>query len=462
MVSWDDVLFGVLTGGAYNAAKGAAQAGAAAGKIGDDLGKAVTLTTEKALNLLDEITAFVTELEHQMVIKRLTPRNENDLWDEDRQRLTDLKNLLTIYEAEYKKFGGQDTNYDTLVQSIVDMMMGNIAPKLGQFAIKILVIRQAIDDIYYHEPGVIPETIYQVKSVIERFNTLEQPRIETLMDITHDTIEEGNEILVEVKKLFIIRQYKEKSLTSLSAEDKAQHIRLMTMRAHYNDLIAKNSVLAGSLQQGLADVRISGPMLPTGAAIPGVLPAPGQPGSFAASGPAKVKIPLTGVSVSPVVLENSPVQVKNSKIDALLAANTTVQGRLVFFERERLKLDKSLFKLTNELVEVPGVIPNTLDEVYLITKRFRTEEQPRIEKLMDSSNATIVETTTVLKSVDLTVLESKKLLAQANANLQMFQGWLVFLSKFRIPILIGCGCMVLLVIAIMVMVLVVLVKMAFF
>lgn len=434
MVSWDDVLFGVLTGGAYNAAKGAAQAGAAAGKIGDDLGKAITLTTEKALTLLDEITAFVTELEHQMVIKRLTPRSENDLWDEDRQRLSDLKNLLTSYEAEYKKFGGPDTNYNTLVQSIVDMMMGNIAPKLGQLAIKILVIRQAIDDIYYHEPGVIPETIYQVKSVIERFNTLEQPRIETLLDTTHDTIEEGNEILVEVKKLFIIRQYKEKSLTSLSAEDKAQHIRLMTQRAHYDDLIAKNSVLAGSLQQGLADVRISGTVVPAGTVIP----------------------------VSPSILENSPVQVKNSKIDALLAANTTVQGRLVFFERERLKLDKSLFKLTNELVEVPGVIPNTLDEVYLITKRFRIEEQPRIEKLMDSSNATILETTSVLKSVDLTVLESKKLLAQANANLQMFQGWLVFLSKFRIPILIGCGCMVLLVVAIMIMVLVVLVKMAFF
>ncbi len=462
MVSWDDVLFGILTGGAYNAAKAAVQAGDAVGQIGDDIGKSVAITTEKVLTLLDEITAFVTELEQLMVIKRLTPRDENDLWDEDKERLAALRNLEASYEAMYLHYGGADTNRSTLIQSIVEMMMGRGAPVLGQLAIQIIVVRNAINDIYFNEPGVMPETIYQVKGVIERFHTLEQPRIETLMDATTDTIEEGNEILIEVKKLFVIRRYTVKPLASLSPEDMALHVQLMARKARFDDLVAKNRTLADSLQKRLADIRVSATVLPGSVVKAGVPPVTRPAGVHVVSEPVHGIIPSAGVSASPGMPGNVNAELKNSQVAALLGAGNVLQGRLLFYEREQLKVDKSLFRLTHVLEEVPGVIPNTLDEVYLSIKRFRTEAQPRIERIMDSSNATLLETTVVLHSVDQAVIESKTLLEQVNTSLQKVQGWFDFLSDYRIPLLIGCGCVAVLFVAIMVMVLVVLVKIAFF
>jgi len=455
MVSWDDVLFGALTGGAYNAAKAAAQAGDAVGQIGDDIGKSVAITTEKVLTLLDELTAFVTELDQMLVIKRLTPRDENDLWDEDKERLAALRNLEASYEATYLQYGGADTTRSTLVQSIVDMMMGRGAPVLGLLALKIIVVRNAINDIYFNEPGVIPETIYQVKSVIERFHTLEQPRIETLMDTTTDTIEEGHEILTEVKKLFVIRKYTIKPLASLSPEDMALHVQLMARKARFDDLVAKNRTLADSLQKRLADIRVSAKELPGSVVKAGVPPGTRPAGVHEVFDPVHGIIPSAGVSASPGMQAHVNAELKNSQVVALLGAGNVLEGRLLFYEREQLKVDKSLFRLTHVLEEVPGVIPNTLDEVYLSIKRFRTEEQPRIERIMDSSNAMLLETTVVLHSVDQVVIESKTLLEKV-------QGWFDFLSDYRIPLLIVCGCVAVLFVAIMVMVLVVLVKIAFF
>ena len=51
---------------------------------------------------------------------------------------------------------------------------------------------------------------------------------------------------------------------------------------------------------------------------------------------------------------------------------------------------------------------------------------------MDSSNATLLETTVVLHSVDQAVIESKTLLEQVNTSLQKVQGWFDFLSDYQI------------------------------
>jgi hypothetical protein len=46
----------------------------------------------------------------------------------------------------------------------------------------------------YKKPGVIPETIYHLKETVERFNTLEQPRIEKLLDDVDLTIQESQKV----------------------------------------------------------------------------------------------------------------------------------------------------------------------------------------------------------------------------------------------------------------------------
>ncbi|MEM2884925.1 MAG: hypothetical protein QXF24_02405 [Thermoproteota archaeon] len=52
----------------------------------------------------------------------------------------------------------------------------------------------------------MPVTMYNVNEVIERFNTLEQPRIEDILDSVDDNLEESREILEQVRKLFVVKR----------------------------------------------------------------------------------------------------------------------------------------------------------------------------------------------------------------------------------------------------------------
>ena len=136
-----------------------------------------------------------------------------------------------------------------------------------------------------------------------------------------------------------------------------------------------------------------------------------------------------------------------------------LQGNVRLFEREPLRLTgrspvspSSWWRSRRD--------PRTLDDVHLSLARFRTVEQPKIEKIMDITEATIAESKTVLVSVDAAVNELKNLVIQLNTSLNKVQGWLDFLAAYRLPLLAGCAVFGLLVIAIMIAVLLVLIKIA--
>ena len=60
-------------------------------------------------------------------------------------------------------------------------------------------------------------------------------------------------------------------------------------------------------------------------------------------------------------------------------------------EKDLSKLKLKIDKIKYKEVEEPGVIPRTLDNVEDILKRFNTQEQPRIETILDSVNDNLTE-----------------------------------------------------------------------
>jgi hypothetical protein len=511
-MAWDDVVFGVLTGGLYNlgktaykAGKAADQAGDAVEEIADSVGEAVGIMGETFTELADTLSSFITELEDLLVTERATPRSEDDLWDEDLERLNALKEMRAELAAELESLGeitipGSWSDWQSFDWNKYKQYLSALG--------RLNVVNSAIREILYQEPGVVPATIYEFKEVLERFNTLEQPRIEAIMDATEDSVEEFTGILTEVKKLFVVTRWKPVAEFSPEVQERLDHLR--DAISVYDTLISKNMLLEAQLRAPLVSAHPENIAVPrtvpealTVPAVPETAPAPIRVRGLEAAAvketvarqaiPTAVLAPLftvkgIGAGAAVAAMETAVAQFAaktrfvavrpmadrvrslagTPEINVYLGNHNTVTGRIRFLERERLRIEKAISRITWIKVEEPGCIPKTLDEVHLAVRRFRTEEQPRIEATMDSVNAALVRfhaeeqprIETIMDSVNVTVLESKNLLENINESLDKSQGWLDFLSGYRLPILIVCCVAGALGFAIMVALLVVLVKLA--
>ena len=469
-MSWDDWVFGILTGGAYNVAKGAYEGGkavgdavGAAGTAIDDIGKAVSVITSKATTMLDDIDAFLKEVEKMVVIDRQVPRTDDELWDEEVQRIKDIRAMEAGLVNQLKALGGSDdtSSLESYIYAGIASFItgGGNATTITMYtlALKILVLRQAINDILYEEPGVIPETIYNVKEALERFRTLEQPRIEAIMDKSEDTIQETTEVLTEVKKLFVIKKWVLKNTATLTAQNQAD-IKWYTMQKEaYSALIDKHHLISDAVNKKMLQFQPgTGPVVNKELAVSGTT---GELHAFSTAGTQITANTKLGGINGELALKGIASRFIRPQSLAYISGYTTIHGTIQFYERERLKVEKKIFSLTWELVEEPGVIPKTLEEVHLTVERFRTVEQPKVEKILDVTADTIAESKVVLVSVDGTMQESKHFLSQLNTSLGKVQGWFDFLATYRVPLLIGCVFVGVLVIAIMITVLVVLIKM---
>jgi hypothetical protein len=462
-MAWDDILFGVLTGGIYNlgktvykAGEAADQAGDAVEEVADSVGKSMAVIAESATKMMEELGSFVHELEGMVTIKRSTPRSEDDLWEEELERLTALRVREAELVSELEALGAEVEEIDSFSDlfGYLDHMF-----EILSVQIKLATIRSAIHEILYEEPGVVPETLYQVRGILERFHTLEQPRIEGLMDSAGEGMEEVNEILVQVKKLFVVTKWRKVELSTLPAPLLEKLRGLEARKAMYESLIAKSTIVADALQLGLDRVQPSEIRLPHMAKEAGSsLPKKLVPGGVEVSPLKKAGFPA-GKAISPAV-DKIGARFNNTTVTAYLGAHDTLVGRVRFFEVERLKVEKEIFRITWVKVEEPGVIPKTFDEVHLSLNRFRTEEQPRIERVLDNVSDTVVEAKDLLESLDLTAKETTGLIANMNQSMEESRGWFTFLATYRLPILIALGCVGVLSVAIMVMVLVVLLKIA--
>jgi hypothetical protein len=167
---------------------------------------------------LEEFEKLMGEFEKLLNVSLDYPRSEDDIFQvEEIQKLKILREKESKLITQLKDLGGKDE--ETSLKKYIaqeDMLNSPLAEdsrfdlyneeeeqkmrKLGSLSREILTTHEAIREVLYKKPGVIPETIYQLKETIERFNTLEQPRIEKLLDDIDLTVQESQKVLSNANK----------------------------------------------------------------------------------------------------------------------------------------------------------------------------------------------------------------------------------------------------------------------
>lgn len=458
-MAWDDWVFGVVTGGLYNVGKtvynvseAADAAGDAVEEISDGAGAALAAIGSTVTKLGKDMSSFLKELEELITIKRVAPRDEDDLWDEEVERLNALRQREAELLAELAALEASDDDrswFDSLWDSI---FRGASYEELA-VRTKLAVVRGAIHEILYEEPGVVPTSIHNVQLILERFNTLEQPRLEEILDSVNDNLEESEEILQEVKKLFVVKTWKAVSTSELPEKKHRELQVLEASLANFDTLIAKNTSISAQLQHVLVQAQPTEFKMPKMVGIskvsggaghnpgnpsstPDALPKGGgaegsdRPGkdqpilrTVLASGPSfALKGKVATIAAQPMAVSVATA-LKQNAVAAYLENYHAIEGRVRYYLRERLKVEKAIYRIKWVPVEEPGVIPKILEEIRQTIERFRTESQPRVESVLDNVNAAVVESAAVLSSV--------------NRSLQSVQGAFDFLAKYSLYIKIG-------------------------
>ena len=572
-MGWKDVVFGVATCGLYNIGKAAYQGGNAAedmGKAAEQAGTAIAVIGSTIEALGEQLSSLLEETEELITIKRMSPRDEDELWDEEKERLADLREEKEKIEAKLKELGVD--NPGKIDFDFWDMLTdwSNMFETF-QLLARLTAVNSEIAGILYQEPGVLTEGIYCAKEVLERFNTLEQPKIEDILDSLDDNLEVSEEVMQEVKKLFVTKKKVLIPEIELSPDIKDKLGKLELDKKYYEGLLGRKEKLAlqfaGAMEkipEKKFDISGSGiKLVGAGLQIPGmggiseVTEKPGIPEVTEKPGttedPVTIEIPgivketekfphITGgskvselsgktpdeivkaakllkenVSIKPASIEagkeftgkeiagkeiagkeitkdaeipnpegepafrnavvepafpgikpeileglkfslaetvNAPAGIRqphaarisaslNTKYDGFQKNYEFLKAQTAFYERQLLKLDRSFELLTYRLEDEPGVIPQTLDEVHGVLEHLHSEEQPRIDAVLDTLNENLEgskETITTLKenleeskeaisTLKENLEESKEAISKVNASLDSLQGSFSFFEK---------------------------------
>jgi hypothetical protein len=555
-MGWFDVVAGIATGGLYTIGKAAYQAGNAAESAGDaaeEAGLAIAVIGSTIETLGEQLISTLKEAEELLTINRLTPRSEADLWDEEKLRLNALKQEKTKVENELKALGvSNPSSFSFNFWDIVSNM--DLVIKQFQLLARLAAVNKEIQNIFYQEPGVLTTGIYNAKESLERFNTIEQPMIEDILASLDDNLEVSEEILREIKKLFVSTTKVSIPVTEQSESLKNKLEALRVDKQYYNKLLTRKDILTSRMadvirvhpenvfQIGIDSIRVpkeniyasdildsvmnisniidstinqesikdelinagnikdditnvinikdeasvvnvkdgmttvvnikdeavaigtvredsinAGTIIGKDATLEtGVIREAGNivkvdgvsgstAGSSIGSAAGKDRLITTvktngavvnaleegdtlaakDVSVSLRALSaaatfatgtaasnsstymHSSMQPHGARISASLSTKfdgyqrnyDSIKAQKAFYVRQTQKLDKKYEKLANKWVEVPGVIPGTLEEFHEVLKRIRTEEQPRIDILLDNLNAEVPRTLEELHGV---------------------------------------------------------------
>lgn len=491
-----DVVAGVATGGLYTIGKAIYQAGNAAedaGEAAEEAGIAISVIGSTIQAVGEQLNSTLKEAEELLTIQRLTPRSEADLWDAEKERLDSLREEKTRLEDKLKDMGVSDPgNFDFDFWDIVSDF-SDVIEKF-QLMAKLASVNQEIHDIFYQEPGVVTTGIYNANEVLERLNTIEQPMIEDILASLDDNLDVSEEVLHEVKKLFVTKKKVPISIDQLSPSIRDQLDMIRIDKLYYEGLISrkdtvttqlgeiikvhpenkfeiaagkisvpKDSIYASSVNddviragnivdtiniadsikdnRNVADIvnkditetvsenigrtEIAGENIRTvDSSITErtvrSLSSP-QPTiratatsnvetASSATNAAGVKKATTGISAANVArlatsVRKSPgtsmsmMQPYGAKISASLSTKfdgyqrnyDLMKAQKAFYFRQSIKMEKKYELLSNKWEKVPGVIPKTLGELHGVLENVRTEEQPRIDLLLDNVNATLEE-----------------------------------------------------------------------
>ena len=480
-MAWDDVLFGVLTGGLYNVGKAAYKAGEAAEDAGDaaeQAGMSLAIIGSTVESVGKQLESLLKETEELIAINRLTPRHESDLWEEEKDRLDDLKDRKSKLESKLSSLGVSEPSGSSFDFGDFFKDPSGFFKKI-QLISKLAAVNSEIHEILYQEPGVISNGIYNANEVLERFNTIEQPKIEDILDSLDDNLEVMEETIREIKKLFVTKKKIPVLESALSKDLKDRLDKLELDGRYFRDLIERKSMVSGKLIDVMEKIpqrefEITDKTIKSAGVTSGISHVMGRiennPGnireerdtirkSLESDSVRKLNIDksfesrtnisgsklridkddISALSSISLALARKPkysitgIQPQGAKISAAL--NTKFDGyqrnyafsraQLAFYERELLKNARRIDKIKFKWEDEPGVIPKTLDEIKSILERVRSEEQPRIEKVLDTLNGNLE--------------ESKEALSRVNDSIESTQGMFTFFNKHSGTIKIAVG-----------------------
>ncbi|MDK2891636.1 hypothetical protein [Methanohalophilus sp.] len=528
-MGWLDVVAGVCTGGLYTIGKAIYQAGNAAESAGDaaeQAGMAIAVIGSTLEAVGEQLESTLREAEELLVITRMTPRDEDDLWDEEKERLNALRQEETRLLNKLSEMGVDDvTDFSFDFWDMLSDMQDVI--KKFQIMARLAAVRKEIHDIFYQEPGVLSNTIYNAKESLERFNTIEQPMIEDILDSLDNNLEVSEEVLQEVKKLFVTKKKIPIAIADLSPEIQ-QHLEMLKKdKLYYQGLITRKdavtSQLASVIEQfpekkfdiNMGSIGIAGANISAGDVVhEGSYT--GNFGEIVTERPHKEDIvrgdtqentekPVADIRHERITDNHfikkaesdigtyidreitKGVAVEEHKIRSTKSAYTTaapaakatmetttklnrsfartakrsmltmqphgarisaslstkfdgyqrnydlLKAQKTFYYRQSLKMERKYELLANKWEEEPGIIPKTLDELHGVLKNVRTEEQPRIDELLDNLNANLTET--------------QETLSKANDTMDSVQNALSFMDmdtgKIKLGVMVIGGLVVL-------------------
>ncbi|AVB75872.1 hypothetical protein [Methanococcus maripaludis] len=388
----------------------------------------------------EQLESLLHETEKLIVIKRLIPRETDDLWDEEKERLEELQAELSEIEEKMQNLGVDSSDYN-FGSNFSDFFNFDRIHEIMDLVLRRYRLKKEIYEILYTEPGIISESIYNINESIERFNTLEQPKIENIMDSVDENLLKTEELLEEVKKLFVVNK-KEEELKLKLPWYNYKIEKLKSDKEYFSERFGKKELQIQKFEERLKpnfeiDIEVVNPpdvILKTDVQkedsinlnekaiektelLENINVQKTSKTNVATQNVPKVISASTYENVvnlgkkfsidSNSFKTNSDVsRVKSctrSKEETIQRAKNLLKSQKDYFEREMYRLDR-IVELNNIKTEnEPGVIPKTLDEVYEILKGVKEEEQPRIDKLLDSLNDTLDETKLTISEVKTTI-----------------------------------------------------------
>lgn len=450
----------VITFGAWSAAHNAFQSAAGAA---DDIANGISQFTTKTLTLMGDLDAILVDTGNLMQIKQAASRHYVDLTPEEKAVFDPLmaqeSSLITTYRATDPKRPTDTPSLQNFVQYYLKANSAFRAQRFNDYllASEILDIRKAELNILWNKPGVIPETLSEVKKVLEQVRKVDQPLVEkTLGDV--------NNLLGDADNLISIKRGAPKDISELSDEEgkylgqlrtweddlqisiKAKQdqlnqliaagskdqktIDLLTQKLNdlnqkYEDTVRAIDALfytqPGIITRTISNVDVSINQLTT--EVTGVLENADdsikQATEILQDADRLIVIKRTAARDSSELTSeektylsdlqkheqelNDQIKQKQAEIDQLVASGKTDPVT-------KNKIDVANWQLQNiknaeqanyrEIIRVqytePGVIAEILYNVHETVERLNKEEQPRLEKTMDNINLTVVDAQKIL------------------------------------------------------------------
>ncbi len=254
-MAWDDWVFGALTGGLYNLGKSAVNAMGGVGDAAEEAGVAIANIGSTVETLGKQLTSLLKETEELITIKRSAPRDEADLWDEEKELLEDLRQQRDEIKAQLRELGVDEPSSFTFDFSDMFSDFQNIMKKFSLIS-KLTAVNLQIKDILYQEPGVLTTGIYNAKEVLERFNTIEQPMIEDVLEGIDSNLDVSEDVLEEVKKLFVTKKRYPVLEADLTPIQKDRLEWIGAEKNYFQSLVSRNSTISSSLSGAILSMKV--------------------------------------------------------------------------------------------------------------------------------------------------------------------------------------------------------------